>query len=61
MEGDTIVLQDLFLFIQEGVDKDGNVIGYHTATGLRPKCLPRLEAQGLFLAPDTFSPLGGMR
>jgi len=61
MEGDTVVLQDLFLFIQEGVDKEGNVIGYHTATGLRPKCLPRLEAQGLFLDPDAFAPLGGLQ
>jgi pilus assembly protein CpaF len=61
MEGETVVLQDLFLFIQEGVDKEGNVIGYHTATGLRPKCLPRLEAQGLFLDPDAFAPLGGLQ
>jgi len=61
MEGDTIVLQDLFVFVREGVDEKGNVLGYHTATGLRPKCLPMLEAQGLFLEPDAFAPTGGLR
>jgi pilus assembly protein CpaF len=60
MEGDVVVLQDLFLFEQQGVDKDGKVIGEIRATGLRPKFLPRLLSQGLSLPPDLFSPHGGV-
>lgn len=54
MEGDVVVLQDLFLFRQEGVDREGRVIGYHTATGIRPKFYEQLEAAGVDLPPDLF-------
>ncbi|MHB9124465.1 MAG: CpaF family protein [Armatimonadota bacterium] len=49
MEGETIVLQDIFLFNQQGVDSNGNVIGEHAPTGLRPKFAERLSRQGLEL------------
>ncbi len=55
MEGDVIILQDLFLFQQEGVDAKGNVIGRHVATGLRPKFMDRLIQQGLELPPSIFN------
>ncbi|HEY3379243.1 MAG TPA: CpaF family protein [Armatimonadota bacterium] len=58
MEGDVIVLQDIFVFRQYGVDKDGKVIGEHVATGLRPKFLPLLESKGIFLPNDIFTPRG---
>jgi pilus assembly protein CpaF len=61
MEGDVIVLQDLYLFKQTGVDAEGKVIGEHTATGLRPKFLPLLESKGIHLSPDIFAPQGGKR
>jgi len=32
-EGDVILLQDIFTFEQEGIDKEGKVVGFHTATG----------------------------
>ena len=59
MEGDVIVLQDVFVFRQQGVDKDGKVIGQHVATGLRSKFLPLLESKGIYLSPDIFTPPGG--
>ena len=54
MEGDVIVLQDLFLFDQKGVDPKGKVIGKHRATCLRPKLLDRLVQQGVELPAHIF-------
>lgn len=49
MEGDVVVLQDIFVFEQRGVAQDGSVIGEHKPTGLRPKFLARLSKQGIEL------------
>ncbi|MBI2844117.1 MAG: CpaF family protein [Armatimonadetes bacterium] len=54
MEGDVIVLQDIFIFDQKGVDANGNVIGEHKPTGLRPKFIQRLAQQGIELPVDVF-------
>ena len=59
MEGDVVVLQDLFLYRQRGLDENGKVIGEHVATGLRPKFLPLLESRGIHLSADMFDPKGG--
>ncbi|CAG0963268.1 Putative conjugal transfer protein [Anaerolineales bacterium] len=56
MEGDVIVLTDIFRFIQTGVDTDGKVLGEITATGIRPNFTPRLEAAGFKLSADIFAP-----
>jgi pilus assembly protein CpaF len=54
MEGEVIVLQDVFLFKQEGVDAYGKVIGHHAATGLRPQCLDRIAQHGVVLPASVF-------
>ena len=54
MEGDVIVLQDLFLFEQTGIDSSGRVLGKHKATGLRPKFVDRLHREGVKLTSDIF-------
>lgn len=54
MEGDVIVLQDIFRFEQTGLDKQGNVLGYYRATGIRPQFIDRLEAAGQELPGDLF-------
>ncbi|EKP93794.1 CpaF family protein [Thermaerobacter subterraneus] len=54
MEGDVIVLQDLFLFQAYGVDTNGRVMGEFVATGIRPRCQERLEAAGIVLPPGLF-------
>ena len=59
MEGDMVVLQDLFKFSEEGVDKDGKVIGQMRPTGLRPLFTPKLEAAGFNLPPEIFLSVGG--
>jgi pilus assembly protein CpaF len=55
MEGDTIVLQDLFRFEQKGISQDGKVIGEHVGTGLRPKFINRLLEQGVQLPTEIFA------
>ena len=54
MEGDTVVLTDVFKYEQTGVDTDGNVLGELKPTGIRPLFSPRLEAAGMKLSADVF-------
>jgi pilus assembly protein CpaF len=55
MEGQTVTLQDVFLFQQTGVDMRGNVQGQVVSTGLRPHFVDRFEAGGIHLPADIFS------
>ena len=55
MEGDVIVLQDIFVFDQRGVDEDGRIVGEHKPTGLRPKFVDRLRRDGIQLPAEVFS------
>jgi pilus assembly protein CpaF len=54
MEGDTVVLTDVFKFEQTGVAEGGKIIGDLKPTGIRPRFSPRLEAAGLKLGPEVF-------
>ena len=54
MEGDTIVLTDIFKFEQTGVSEDGKIIGSLKPTGIRPLFTPRLDAAGFKLPPEIF-------
>ncbi|HBY97235.1 MAG TPA: type II secretion system protein E [Chloroflexi bacterium] len=56
MEGDVIVMQDIFRFVQVGV-QDGRVQGHFTPMGIRPKFMEKIEAAGLFVSPSIFAPL----
>ncbi|WP_147803217.1 CpaF family protein [Alkalicoccus halolimnae] len=49
MEGETIVLQDLFVYKETGMDEDGNLVGQFSPTGIRPHISDRLEANGFTL------------
>ncbi len=54
MEGETLVLSDIFKFEQTGVSKDGAVLGELKPTGIRPLFYNRLEAAGFKLRPEIF-------
>jgi len=54
MEGDTVVLTDVFKFEQTGVTQDGKVMGELKPTGIRPLFTPRMEAAGFKLGADVF-------
>ena len=54
MEGNTIVMQDIFCFEQRGVDQDGKVLGKFMATGVRPHFAERFKMFGFDLPPGIF-------
>lgn len=54
MEGETVVMTDIFKFQQTGIDPQGKVIGELKPTGIRPLFMPRLEAAGFRLGPEVF-------
>ncbi len=54
MEGDVIVLQDIYRFEQTGVDKNGKVQGFFRATGIRPHFTEKILAAGLSLPENLF-------
>ncbi|HET7182870.1 MAG TPA: CpaF family protein [Candidatus Limnocylindrales bacterium] len=53
MEGDTIVMQDVFVFEQTGVI-DGKIQGRLKPTGIRPKFVEQFEQQGIHLPNNIF-------
>ena len=54
MEGDTIVLTDIFKYEQTGTTPEGKILGQLKPTGIRPLFTPRLEAAGFKLPPEVF-------
>lgn len=53
MEHDTVLMQELFRYKQTGIDGEGHAKGYFETCGVRPACLPRIQAEGVTF-PDTF-------
>ncbi len=56
MEGDTILMQDLFEFKQTGADGP-KIVGQHVFTGVRPKFMWKLERRGVNI-PAMLFPVG---
>ncbi|MGD9728092.1 MAG: CpaF family protein [Oligoflexales bacterium] len=56
MEGETITLQEIFLFQQTGLDEERKVHGIFKATGVRPKFVERFKALGIKCDPTIFDP-----
>tara|TARA_B100001971_G_scaffold213155_1_gene245444 strand:- start:22149 stop:24254 length:2106 start_codon:yes stop_codon:yes gene_type:complete len=46
MQGEVITLQDVFVFKQEGMNKQGKIVGKFMATGFIPKFIETLEKKG---------------
>jgi pilus assembly protein CpaF len=53
MEGDVIVMQDVFVFEQTGVE-EGKIQGRLKPTGIRPQFVERFETLGVHLPPNIF-------
>jgi pilus assembly protein CpaF len=53
MEGDVVVLSNLYVFEQKGVE-NGKVIGRLKPTGMRPRFMNRIEEAGIHLPPNIF-------
>ncbi len=54
MEGDVVVLQDVFVFEQTGIDERGKIVGMLRPTGVRPKFVERFESMNIYLPPNIF-------
>lgn len=55
MEGEVVVLQDLFIFEQAGIDENGKILGRYRSTGIRPKFIKQLQDAGIELPAVMFS------
>lgn len=55
MEGDTITLQDIFVFKAEGVDNFGKIRGKFISTGIRPNFIEKLTSSGIMIKDDWFT------
>lgn len=54
MEQDTIVMQDVYHYVKDGILEDGTVKGRFVSTGIRPNFMDRLEAVGIRLPNSAF-------
>ena len=61
MEGETVIMQDIFVFKQDGIDESGRAFGHFESTGVRPGFMNRLESAGIRLPANLFAArsLGG--
>ena len=53
-DGETVDMEDVFVFEREGLGPSGKVIGKFRATGTRPECVDRLKAYGIHLPDSVF-------
>jgi pilus assembly protein CpaF len=58
MEGDTIMIQELFTYQREGTDADGRIIGRFVSTGIRPRFAERAKSSSHAIDPKIFEYLG---
>ena len=55
MEGDTIILQDLFFYVQDSIDEHGKSVGHFEATGLQPNFMDKFKMNGVDLPLSIFN------
>ena len=54
MEQETVVMQDIFKYVQDGIDQTGRARGHFESTGVRPSFMVRLEEAGVSLPKGLF-------
>jgi len=54
MEGNTIVMQDIFVYDRKGIGVNGAVLGDFSATGVRPTFLDKIKMLGVDIPPHIF-------
>ena len=59
MEGDVIIMSEIFRFDRMGLDEKGNVLGELVATGMVPNCQETLKKKGMPLDMNLFEPTTG--
>lgn len=58
MEGDTVTIQDIFVFKQDAVDRTGKIAGQFTPTGVHPHTLKKIRENGAMIKDEWFSNKG---
>ena len=62
MEGNTIILQDLFRYVQTEIDENGKAVGHFQATGMQPGFMDKFQINGIDLPNSLFiRPVDAMR
>ncbi|TWU49199.1 CpaF family protein [Rubripirellula reticaptiva] len=54
MEQDTVILQDIYRYVQKGINEEGKAFGHFECTGVRPSFMEKLEAAGVRLPASAF-------
>jgi pilus assembly protein CpaF len=54
MEGDIIILQDVFRFEQSGIDEAGKIAGAFQSSGIRPRFMDKFEINGIAVPKNMF-------
>ena len=54
MEGDTIILQDLFRYVQDYIDENGKSVGHFEASGFQPNFMDKFKMNGVDLPLSIF-------
>ena len=54
MEGDTIILQDLFRYVQDFIDDKGKSVGHFESMGLLPNFMDKFRMNGIDLPANFF-------
>ena len=55
MEGDTIILQDLFRYVQDRIDEHGKSVGHFESMGLMPNFMDKFQMNGIDLPKSFFA------
>lgn len=56
MEGDTVLMQEIFALERRGIDAQGRVLGELMPTGIRPRFMDYLVPRGINLPAEIFNP-----
>ena len=56
MEGEVFQMHEVYRFVKESTDEQGNILGTFRATGIRPTFLGDLKYTGIELPPSHFDP-----
>jgi pilus assembly protein CpaF len=54
MEGDTIILQELFRYVQDYIDESGKSVGHFESTGMQPAFMDKFRMNGVTLPRNLF-------
>lgn len=54
MEGNTIVMQDIFVYRRKGIGPDGRIVGEFVPTGVRPRFIEKFSVSGINVPTHMF-------